>query len=104
MHHILFHSNSIDHAGWGPTPEGNARLPLVFNINGKLSVHGSIRTSPNGFIVPNNNFMVSSSTELHKAGSLMIQPTVVCRALAILASSICQVSKRNSVYTQAPDL
>ena len=34
----------------------------------------------------------------------MTQPTIVCRALAILASSICQVSQRNTVDTQAPDL
>ena len=43
-------------AGWSATNEGNARLPLVYNINGKLMLHDSIRDSPKGLIVPENNY------------------------------------------------
>ena len=43
-------------AGWSATDEGNARLPLVYNINGKLMLHDSIRDSPKGLIVPENNY------------------------------------------------
>ena len=43
-------------AGWSATNEGNARLPLVYNIKGKLMLHDTIRNSPKGLIVPENNY------------------------------------------------
>eukprot|EP00891_Asterochloris_glomerata_P003584 jgi/Astpho2/3584/Aster-06881 len=69
---------------WSPTPEGDARLPLVFNINGELSLHSSIRSSPSGLIVPKNNFtglgnlgffhlpVIRAATEVARCGDFVL--------------------------------